>query len=156
MGFLGSGKTADPPRWHGDGTRATRLWTLDLLALVTSVCFLGAIVGLLAVNDGRPIFDHQFVTLNTLVAILSAAAKATLLFAVSNAIGQWKWISFTTDSTRRRLLDFERIESASRGPLGSLYLLFNFKVHRAYVACSLHVCGVTSLTWVFSEPTSYQ
>jgi hypothetical protein len=44
---------------------------------------------------------------------------------VSFAIGQAKWAAF---SRHRRLLDFERIDSASRGALGSLRLLGNTSV----------------------------
>jgi len=41
-------------------------------------------------------------------------------------ISQSKWIVFADG--RRRLLDFDRIEAAGLGPLGSLHLLFNLKV----------------------------
>jgi len=100
---------------------------LLLLSILASVALLAALISLLVAFDGRPIFDYGAVTLNTLVAILSTANKATILYAVSHGMGQWKWIAFS-GRQRRRLLDFERIESASRGPLGSLSLLGNGRV----------------------------
>ena len=102
-----------------------------VLSMVVSHCLLGVLVGLLVGFNGRPIFDSRAVTLNTLVAVLSAANKATIMYAVSFAVGQWKWIAF---SERRRLLDVERIESASRGLLGSPNLLFNTGVKRLSLA----------------------
>lgn len=102
---------------------------LLLISILASLVLLAALVGLLVAFDGREIFDYGAVTLNTLIAILSTANKATILYAVSHAIGQWKWIAFS-GRQQRRLLDFERIESASRGPLGSLNLLGNRHVKR--------------------------
>jgi hypothetical protein len=86
--------------------------------------------------DGRPIFDTHLLTLNTVIAVLSTAAKANLLVVVANCVGQWKWILFA--GSPRRLLDFERLDQASRGPLGGLKLLFNAKVTDACVFCSLY------------------
>jgi hypothetical protein len=112
---------------NGPQTQIRDIGTL-IVSILASLGFLAALVGLLFAFDGKPIFDQHAVTLNTFVAILSAASKATIVYAVSHAIGQWKWIAFS--NRRRRLLDFERVESASRGPLGSLSLLFNAQVKR--------------------------
>jgi hypothetical protein len=100
-----------------------------ITSIVASLLLLASMVGVLFAFDGKPIFDNGILTLNTVIAILSAANKATILYAVSHAIGQWKWIAFS-GREQRRLLDFERIESASRGPLGSLGLLTNTRVRR--------------------------
>ena len=111
--------------------RGTRGWayTQYFFALVASLACFAALVVLLIVYDKKPIFDNGVVTLNTIVAILSTATKAMLFHAVGDAIGQWKWITFS-GSNRRRLLDFERIDSAGRGPLGSLQLLLDGQVKR--------------------------
>lgn len=124
-------QTSQTGLWWSRKGPHTQLSDIGILvtSIVASLGFLAALVGILVAFDGRPIFDQHAVTLNTFVAILSAASKATIIYAVSHAIGQWKWIAFS--NRRRRLLDFERVESASRGPLGSLSLLFNTKVERA-------------------------
>lgn len=82
----------------------------------------GGTVALLSVFDDRPIFDWYGVTLNTLVSILSATMKAALIYAISECISQWKWILFAREE--RPLIDFERMDSASRGPLGALNVLW--------------------------------
>ena len=99
-----------------------RAWKLELWALIGSIFSFIAMIVLLAVFDGRPIFDWKRVTLNAIVSVLSVSMKASLTFAVAELIGQWKWILFSRGS--RRLMDFERIDLASRGPLGSSRILW--------------------------------
>jgi hypothetical protein len=59
---------------------------------------------------------------NTVVAILAATSKSLLMFAVSAGIGQVKWNWF--GQRDRRLIDLELLDEASRGPLGSVQVLF--------------------------------
>jgi len=115
-----AGKT----RVKGAPTRINDV-SIVVFAVVLLLSLLGAFVGLLFAFDGNPIFESHGVTLNTLVAVISAVSKASILYAVSFAIGQAKWTAF---SRHRRLLDFERIDSASRGAPGSLRLLGNTSV----------------------------
>lgn len=72
----------------------------------------------LAVYNGREIFSWHGVTLNAVISVLSTASKALLLFALSEAIGQWKWVTFSKGP--QPLMDLERVDAASRGPLGSM------------------------------------
>lgn len=102
-----------------------RQWNLEILALVGSILMFMVMAVLLGCYDKKPIFDWHGVTLNTLVSILSVSMKMMLTFAVAECIGQWKWILFSRDS--RYLIDFNRIDVASRGPLGSLGLLWTVR-----------------------------
>lgn len=95
-------------------------WAWEIAALVGVFASFAGLVTLLAVFDGRAIFDWKSVTLNTIVSTVSLALRALLLYAIAECVGQWKWIMF--DRSERSLMDFERIDLASRGPLGSLYL----------------------------------
>ncbi|RYP87644.1 hypothetical protein DL769_000467 [Monosporascus sp. CRB-8-3] len=77
---------------------------------------------LLAVFNGREIFDWNGVTLNAIVSILSVSFKASLTYVIAECIGQWKWILFSQG--HRPLIDFETIDEASRGsPSGTIYTL---------------------------------
>lgn len=100
-------------------------WGIELTALFWSALSLMGMVLLLAFLDGYPIFEWKHITLNTIISILSVSMKAGLLFAVAELIGQWKWISFSRDA--RHLIDFERIDHASRGPAGGFRLLGTVK-----------------------------
>lgn len=86
----------------------------------TVVVFAYMVLVLLA-YDGKPVFDWHGITLNTAVSIFSSAGKASLMFIVAEAIGQWRWILFTRKS--RPLLDLTTLDDVTRGPLGSLGLL---------------------------------
>lgn len=102
------------------------LWRREIAASIASAACLGGLAVLLMFYDNKPIFSYfGIVTLNTLVSVLSTASKTFLLFAIDELISQWKWIAFATD--RRPLIDFERIDAASRGPVGSLGVLWRVK-----------------------------
>ena len=102
-----------------------RLWILEILALIGTVLSLAVLVALLIAYDRKPIFDWNGVTLNAVVSVLSTISKTALLLAVAESTSQWKWILFSQQ--RRPLIDFENIDMASRGPWGSLTLLWTCK-----------------------------
>jgi hypothetical protein len=104
-------------------------WAFEVGTVILSLVLLGGLAGVLLVFDGEPIFDGNLLTLNTVIAVLSTAAKTNILVVLANCIGQWKWILFA--GSPRRLLDFERLDQAAWGPLGSFNLLFNRKVSGA-------------------------
>lgn len=105
-------------------------WDVEIAAVVFSCLSLIAMIVLLIVGNGQAVWSG--VTLNTYVSILATATKLSALFALSSAIGQTKWNTFRRQSGS--LLEFEAIDSASRGALGCIQLLF--QTRRMYViAC---------------------
>jgi len=100
-----------------------RPWSLEALWIFTSTFCLGTIIVTLLIHDGRPRDSWTFFfSLNTVVSTLSTIAKSTLTAAVSSSLAQGKWIWFK--KRRSELTDFDLIDSASRGPWGSLWLLW--------------------------------
>lgn len=82
-----------------------------------------AIVIVLAVYDQKPSPSLKWgLKLNTIISILAIASKSSLMFVVSETIGQLKWIWFRTG--KRRLKSLQTFDEASRGPLGSFSVLF--------------------------------
>lgn len=72
-------------------------WIAELIALLFAAVSLTTISVLLIAYHGRPVNSlPQGITLNAVVALLTAAYKAALLFTVSSAIGQSKWNMFST------------------------------------------------------------
>lgn len=86
---------------------------------------MAALITVLAVFDRKHIFYWHKVTLNTVVSVISTAAKAPIMFVIAESISQWKWIIFFRK--RHRLIGFQNMDSASRGPWGSLKLLWSRK-----------------------------
>lgn len=102
-----------------------KLWLPEFAGILASASCLVAIACLLAACDGKPRFEWHSVTLNAVVSILSTTSKASLLFAIAELISQWKWIVFAKG--RRPLVDLETIDGASRGPYGSLEVMWKCK-----------------------------
>ncbi|KAK0644331.1 hypothetical protein B0T16DRAFT_309500, partial [Cercophora newfieldiana] len=117
-----------------------------------SLFTLGTLIGLLVRFDAQLIFDDRSVTLNVIVATLSTANRAGVTYAIGFALGQWKWISFSQEEPRR-LQDFERLDLASRGPLGGTILLFNNHVKGLYVA---KVGGLLTILGIAMNPFAQQ
>lgn len=102
-------------------------WLAEILALTFSAACLIAIIVVLRVYDSKTIPEIPFgLTLNAIVSILAAGSKSSLLLAVAGAISQLKWNWFTTQ--RRKLEDIQEFDDASRGPGGSLTLLFTINI----------------------------
>ncbi|KAK4230588.1 hypothetical protein QBC38DRAFT_356708 [Podospora fimiseda] len=101
-------------------------WLPELFCwLLSLLCFV-AIVVVLKVYDGRELSDWPLaVSLNTLVAFLTAICQVALAIPLSEGISQLKWNSFARGD--KPLADFQTFEDAKRGPVGSAKLLLKRK-----------------------------
>lgn len=101
-------------------------WIWELLAIICSLVCMAAVVAILAKMQSQPLSHWTFpIALNATVAIFITAAKSMALLVIAACIAQSKWIFFK--STRRKLRELDYFESASRGPLGSLLLLYRVR-----------------------------
>jgi hypothetical protein len=100
-------------------------WVWEYSAVLGAVASFAAMVAVLARSDGREVVSLHGVTVNAVVSILSLAMKASLAYVLAECLAQWKWILFAREP--RPLMDFERIDAATRGPLGSLRVLARTK-----------------------------
>jgi len=103
--------------------RFAKLWKFEVLSMVCSVGALLAIIAVLFAYDGKSMTRwNAGLRPNTVVSALSTLAKSSMLMVVGQGLGQLKWQHF--ERRPRRLLDFDVFENASRGPWGSLRLLY--------------------------------
>src|SRR5207253_3218886 len=80
-----------------------------------------AIVVLLTLRQDKPLPTWpSLLGINSLVAIFSAIFKVALLYPIVEGISELKWIWF---ATAKSVNDFDRFDSASRGPWGATKLL---------------------------------
>ncbi|KAJ4263785.1 hypothetical protein NW762_005818 [Fusarium torreyae] len=105
------------------GNNKLKPWGFEIGAMASSIALLIAMASLLLAYHEKPIFDDKLITLNAVVSTLSTASKATLLTTVASCISQENWVLFA--GKPRRLYDFEMISEASRGPWGSLMVLWS-------------------------------
>lgn len=101
-------------------------WMLEIGSITLASAAVAAMVILLINFDGKRVFDGPMVTLNAIISTLSTTTRVCLLAMLASSISQWNWLLFSTKP--RRLVDFEYFSAASRGPLGSLKLLLDFRI----------------------------
>ncbi|KAL2064554.1 hypothetical protein VTL71DRAFT_3691 [Oculimacula yallundae] len=89
------------------------LWVLEIIAICAALFFLAALCIVLWTFDGRLIFSRKSITLNTIVSILSKTLTLSLMLAVSENLGQWKWIIFSAG--KKPLLDSENLVTLVAG-----------------------------------------
>ncbi|RMZ92504.1 hypothetical protein DV736_g284, partial [Chaetothyriales sp. CBS 134916] len=132
-------------RFHG--------WCLELLCVVLSIGAVVSIFAVLRTFDGKPLSTWDVrvtvssytpinISLNFVVSLLGALAKSTTALVLSAGLSQLKWNWFTTQS--RPLRDFELFDSASRGPTGSVQLLWRTRAIRlASLGAFLTILSIT-------------
>jgi len=97
-------------------------WWWESLAVCGSVACMAGILIILARTNDRPLSDWTFfLSLPATIAVFSTSAKSMAAFAVGAGVSQSKWLHFRSGS--RPLRDLDRYEEASRGPLGSSWVL---------------------------------
>lgn len=118
------------PTKHNQGQLRSALafleyWAWEAAGIFVSAALIISIVTVLRKYNGRQQPSWKYISLNSLVAWLSTLSKACLLFAVSNGLGQMKWVWFSRQS--RTLSDLDTFDLASRGLSGSVALLWLVK-----------------------------
>jgi Protein of unknown function (DUF3176) len=97
-------------------------WTVEIISFTIVLLSLASVIGVLAHYNGEAMPDWPTgMTLNTLIALLTAIANAALASPLQQGISQLKWVNFKRGS--RPLTDMEAFDDASRGIWGSVKLL---------------------------------
>ncbi|KAI0401713.1 hypothetical protein F4802DRAFT_420117 [Xylaria palmicola] len=119
-------------------------WTLELITLSLSVIFFAAQVALLAWVMNKPYYRvwSAPLSLNTVIAILTTACRASQLHAVGEAIGQMKWVNFKTSP--HHLRQFESYDATTRGPRGAVEFILQIKWGLATVGAFVVVLALAT------------
>lgn len=97
-------------------------WLLELISWVFSAVCMTTIIAVLWYFDGRQLPQLKLgITLNGFISVFSNLARASLILPTAEALGQLKWNWFRKES--KTMMDFEILDSASRGPWGAFLLL---------------------------------
>ncbi|KIW04791.1 uncharacterized protein PV09_03978 [Verruconis gallopava] len=101
-------------------------WAMEIASWIFSAICMMTIIIVLWKVDGKPMPKWKLgVSINAFISIFSGFAKSALLLPTAEALGQLKWNWFT--NKQKRMMDFEVLDSASRGPWGSMMLLAKTK-----------------------------
>lgn len=96
-------------------------WRVEILNCILMISMLCAMVVVLSLNNGKALPDwSSTISINTVVAVISAVLKASaaLILAEGVSDAKWKWFQRS-----RSLHDFVVFDNASRGAWGCLQLL---------------------------------
>ena len=113
------------PLWRRIKSIPHTTWIAEIAALALSMSAMAAIVAVLVVYDGQDIQHWNFpdnVSINAVIATLNTVSRTLLMFALSSAVGQWRWI--TVNRSTQPLSRFVDIDRLSQGPLGSVQFLW--------------------------------
>ncbi|KIW04641.1 uncharacterized protein PV09_04386 [Verruconis gallopava] len=119
-------------------------WTLELACVFISLACMAALLVLFIYFDKKPLSSwHFYFSLNTVASTLGTTAKSSMLLAVGSAIGQGKWQWFYNNP--QPLRDFDVFDEATRGPLGSIRLLWTLRArHLAVLGALVTIISVAS------------
>ncbi|KAF2677384.1 hypothetical protein K458DRAFT_436675 [Lentithecium fluviatile CBS 122367] len=106
-------------------------WLVELASLALGNGATIAIVSILLYYQDKPAPHLNSVigvgiSLNTIVAILAAVSRASVLLAVAECISQQKWVWFS--GSARPLTELDVFDQGSRGAFGSLVLMWKVKL----------------------------
>ncbi|KAL5000849.1 hypothetical protein BDV10DRAFT_199783 [Aspergillus recurvatus] len=119
------------------GLKISEWFILEVLAIVVSAGALITLVAVLATYDRKPQPNWYYMSLNSLISWLSTISKACILFFVSEALGQSKWVWFAQEE--RPIRNIRTFDSASRGPYGALELIWTLRGRHFAVVGSVAV-----------------
>jgi hypothetical protein len=99
-----------------------RDWGEEIASVVFSLICTSLAFAVLFYMDSRSLAEWKLqIQPNTAIAILSTLTRASLIFPLSECIGQSKWLFFEKS---RSLHSMQTFDSASRGPMGAIVFLW--------------------------------
>ncbi|RDW90853.1 DUF3176 domain-containing protein [Aspergillus mulundensis] len=116
----------DPGRFQAWWWKKLDTWLFEILAMIFSLTCCIAIVCILVTFNGEPQPEFAYgLTLNAIISTLATASKSSLIYVISACIGQLKWIGVY--KRRKQIYNMELFDSASRGPLGAIFMVLQDK-----------------------------
>lgn len=109
-------------------------WVWEILGALLSILCMAAVVLLGLYIDDSSLSEWKLnITPGTMISALITLGKTSIMLPVAEGISQLKWIHFGTK--KRPLNELEAFDDASRGPWGSLMLLWKIKLQSTLALC---------------------
>lgn len=119
-------------------------------ALLSIICVGLVLVVLFEASDIALAAWPLWIQPNSLIAVFTTVGKSAMMVPIASCISQLKWRHF--ELRANRLSHLQVLDEASRGPWGSLMLLFDFRMS-ARIAQALAVISLLSLGF---DPSAQQ
>lgn len=109
-------------------SKANATWFWEWCSITVSVISLIVVAVMLPLFNNKPLSRWPFaISPNTFISTCITIMKTSILLVVGEGVGQLKWLYFEKDS--HAVNELEIFDRASRGPWGSLVLLFQVNRH---------------------------
>ncbi|KAJ5933900.1 hypothetical protein N7454_006229 [Penicillium verhagenii] len=114
-------------------------WAWEWASEALSFLSLALLTSFLLCVNGASYTKWQYpISPNTVVSVIAAAVKASLLVPVASCLGQMKWTK-KSNNTAKTLHHLQQLDEASRGPWGSLCLISTTKPSLATIGSILTI-----------------
>ncbi|KAK5053886.1 hypothetical protein LTR84_001848 [Exophiala bonariae] len=145
-------------------TYVDRWWLWEVSAWVVSFAALASMIGILGAVNNKPIPQWGIrknirgaeysvsISINALLSIFATIMKTALIIPVAASLSQLKWNWFLSEN---RLLDYQKFEAASRGPLGSVILIWTLRGRRLACLGAFIIIAALALDFGFQQLVSY-
>lgn len=132
----------------------TDTWALEYAAMTLAITTLSGIAIVLGVYGERVSSNWTYsITINTVLSTLASIMKGTMMLSVGSCLGQLKWTWY--HPRKWTLHTFQIFDSASRGPMGSLWLLYTLQFwHLASIGCIVTLMALASDAFI-QQSVSY-
>ncbi|KAK4498574.1 hypothetical protein PRZ48_011232 [Zasmidium cellare] len=122
---------------------------LEFYAAYFSFACFWAIYSVMWWEEGQPLAQWNFrinsgyeISPTAVVSFIAALGKSSFLLTLTEIISHWKWRYF--DEGSHSLADLELFDSASRGPLGALWLIWKLRWNNVLASLAA-ICVLLSL-----------
>lgn len=125
-------------RWRRSYLFHLQAWAAEVAWCVVALVLLASVVAILRYYEHKPentLFGY--ISLNTIIAFVATLCRAAMVIPISEGISQLKWNAFA--SGPRSLMDLHAFDQASRGPYGSMMLLFRTRGRCVFTPLQSHV-----------------
>ncbi|KAG9253138.1 uncharacterized protein F5Z01DRAFT_675524 [Emericellopsis atlantica] len=147
----------EPPRSSRPLASHFKAWAPEAGEILLGIGLFVALVVILNTYNGQPLPQWPMgLTLNTIVALLATLCRSIIILPVTEGISQFKWNWFVAG--KRPIKDLLIFDQASRGPWGSLRLLFRLHgrlMPLSHVAALVLVSGLAT-SFLTQSAVSYE
>ncbi|CAG8159618.1 unnamed protein product [Penicillium salamii] len=127
--------------WSLKNSDISGSWIWEILGAIFSVVCIGLLVGFLFYVNMTYAKWQYSISPNSVISVISAFAKASMLIPVTACLGQLKW-SRDSEQRPRPLFHIHALDQASRGPWGALGIFWTIKSGLTMAAAALVILSV--------------
>ena len=135
--YVESGAVQVPPQGFNVRASLLKTWWLEIISCVLLLGSFLAVVATLQPYEGRPLPRWPYrLSINALISVYIVILKGSMLLVTAEGLSQLKWRWFDQERPLKDLLTYDH---ASRGPWGSLTLLWRLRGRQFASSCGAFI-----------------